>query len=196
MITRTTVVALLTILISLPALSQIKGTLWDVPAIYQTPAYETISNGDSASGIVYNGLNYQGTIQRVFAYCATPGTISGNKSLDHQLPGIVLVHGGGGTAFKEWAIQWACRGYAAIAMDLRGNGPGRIHLDNGFEEPGGKTPYYTITTSLQEQWMHQAVADVILAHNLLRNRPEVDSNRAAIAGISWGGIITSLMAGG
>jgi dienelactone hydrolase len=195
MIIRNTVAALLVVLMGIPGVGQIQGTIWDVPAIYETPAYETISSGDSVIGIVYNGLNYRGAPQRVFAYYATPGTISGDKSLDQGLPGIILVHGGGGTAFKEWAIQWARRGYAAIAMDLRGNGPGRIHLDKGFEEPGGKTPYYTITPSLQEQWMYQAVADVILAHNLLRNRPEVDSTRTAITGISWGGIITSLMAG-
>ncbi|AXY77739.1 alpha/beta fold hydrolase [Paraflavitalea soli] len=191
---RIAAIVFLTSIIYLPAQSQIKGTLWDVPAIYKTPAYETISS-DSAIGIVYTGLNYRDTTQRVFAYYATPGTLSGNREGDHHLPAVVLVHGGGGTAFREWAILWAKKGYAAIAMDLRGNGPGRVHLENGFVEPGGKTPYFTITPSLEDQWMYQAVADVILAHNLLRSMPEVDSNRTAITGISWGGIITSLMAG-
>jgi dienelactone hydrolase len=43
--------------------------------------------------------------------------------------------------------------------------------------------------------MFQAVADVILANNLVRSFPEVDVNRTAITGISWGGIITCLTAG-
>ena len=43
--------------------------------------------------------------------------------------------------------------------------------------------------------MFQAVADVILANNLVRSFPEVDVNRTAITGISWGGIITCLIAG-
>ena len=43
--------------------------------------------------------------------------------------------------------------------------------------------------------MFQAVADVILAHNLIRSFPEVDSNRTALTGISWGGIISCTVAG-
>ena len=180
--------------ISLPGKSQIRHTIWDLPAIYKTPAAEVISS-DSAIGIIYSGLPYHDTPQQVFAWYATPGTVTGNKSLDHDLPAVVLVHGGGGAAFKEWAIMWARKGYAAIAMDLRGNGPGKTHLDHGFVEPDNKTPYFTITPALSGQWMYQAVADVILAHNLLRSKPEVDSNRVALTGISWGGIIACLLAG-
>jgi dienelactone hydrolase len=105
------------------------------------------------------------------------------------------VHGGGGMAFKEWAVMWAKQGYAAMAMDLRGNGPAKKHIDGGFDEENAQTPYFTITTGINEQWMFQAVADVILANNLLRSFPEVDVKRTAITGISWGGIITCLMAG-
>jgi len=64
-------------------------------------------------------------------------------------------------AFKEWAIMWAKKGYAAISMDMRGNGPGKKHIDGGFDEPNSETPYFTITPQLSEQWMFQAVADVI-----------------------------------
>ena len=48
-----------------------------------------------------------------------------------KTPGIVLVHGGGGTAFANWAQLWAKRGYAAIAMDLAGCGEGRKRLPDG-----------------------------------------------------------------
>ena len=174
--------------------AQIKGTLWDVKGIHDVPAYTTVST-DSAIGIIYHGLMYKGRVKNVFAYYATPGTLSGDRSKDKNLPAVVLVHGGGGTAFKEWAIMWAKKGYAAIAMDLRGNGPGKKHIDGGFDEPNSLTPYFIITPQISEQWMFQAVADVILANNLIRSFPEVDVNRTAITGISWGGIITCLLAG-
>ncbi len=185
---------LLTCLISQQLLAQIKGTLWDVKGIHDVPVYKTVST-DSAIGMIYQGLPYKGKAQNVFAYYATPGTLSGDRSKDKNLPIVILVHGGGGTAFKEWAIMWAKKGYAAIAMDTRGNGPGKKHIEGGFDEPNSQTPYFTITPQLSEQWMFQAVADVILANNLVRSFPEVDVNRTAITGISWGGIITCLLAG-
>ncbi len=42
-----------------------------------------------------------------------------------DLSRIVLIHGGGGTAFSDWVWLWAKRGYAAIAMDLSGHRPPR-----------------------------------------------------------------------
>jgi dienelactone hydrolase len=184
----------LILLIATSVKAQIKGTLWDVKGIHDVPKYKVMST-DSAIGLIYQGLPYKGQPQNVYAYYATPGTLSGDRSKDRNLPVVVLVHGGGGMAFKEWAIMWAKKGYAAISMDTRGNGPGKKHIDGGFDEPNSLTPYFTITPKLDEQWMFQAVADVILANNLVRSFPEVDVKRTALTGISWGGIITCLLAG-
>ncbi|MFA4870575.1 MAG: alpha/beta fold hydrolase [Pedobacter sp.] len=174
--------------------SQIKGTIWDSKDIYKVPNYKVLSK-DSAIGIVYEGLNYKGHAKNVFAYYSSPGILTGNKSEDKKIPAVVLVHGGGGTAFKKWVLLWAKKGYFAIAMDLRGNDETKKHIEGGFDEPNGLTPYFTITEQLNEQWMYQAVADVILAHNLIRSFNGVDSNRTALTGISWGGIISSTLAG-
>lgn len=173
---------------------QIKGTIWDTKEIYKVPYHKTVSR-DSAIGIIYKGLPYKGKLKNVYAYYSSPGILAGDEAKDHNLPAVVLVHGGGGTAFKNWAIMWAKKGYAAIAMDLRGNDGTKTHIDGGFDEPNSLTPYFTITPGLNEQWMYQAVADVILAHNLIRSFKGVDSNRTALTGISWGGIISCALAG-
>lgn len=181
--------------VALPAgNAQIKHTIWDTREIYKVPSYQTVST-DSAIGIIYQGLNYKGKPKNIYAFYASPGTLSGNRAADKHLPAVVLVHGGGGTAFKNWAIMWAKKGYAAIAMDLRGNDFNKKHLAGGFDEPASGTPYFTITPNLNEQWMYQAIGDVILAHNLVRSFNEVDSNRTALTGISWGGIISCALAG-
>ncbi|MEQ7799476.1 alpha/beta fold hydrolase [Pedobacter sp. ASV1-7] len=174
--------------------TQIKGTIWDSENIYKVPKYKVISK-DSAIGIIYNGLNYKGHAKNVFAYYSSPGILSGNKSEDKNLPAVVLVHGGGGTAFKQWVLLWAKKGYFAIAMDLRGNDATKKHIEAGFDEPNNLTPYFTITEHLDEQWMYQAIGDVILAHNLIRSFKGVDSSKTALTGISWGGIISSTLAG-
>ncbi|MBI5694108.1 MAG: dipeptidyl aminopeptidase, partial [Verrucomicrobia bacterium] len=48
---------------------------------------------------------------------------------------------------------------------------------------------------LADQWIYHAAADTILAHSLLRSRPEVDPQKVGVCGISWGGVITSTVIG-
>ena len=168
------------------------GTPWEKATFPPAPECRVVGQ-DSIRSLIFESLPYKGKNKSVFAYYCTPSMINGgNPSDDRNLPGIILVHGGGGTAFRDWAAMWAKRGYAAIALDTRGNGPERKHIEGGFEEPGNETPYFDITLPLQEQWVYQAAGDVINAHSLLRSFPEVDTTRTAITGISWGGVLTCI----
>ena len=139
--------------------------------------------------LTYQSEKYQGKPTQIMAYYATPGSLAGDASLDKNLPGIVLVHGGGGKAFPKWVELWASRGYAAIAMDLSGNRP------EGGPQQSHAGKFDKITKSKDEQWTYHAVANVIRAHSLLRSFPEVNQDKTAITGISWGGYLTCIVAG-
>lgn len=178
-------------IVSLQAQSNTAGTLWAAEDLHSTPSFNIIAE-DSIQSIIFESIPYKGVPKSVFAYYSTPGRMLGIKDENASLPGIVLVHGGGGTAFREWVAMWAKRGYAAIALDTRGNGPDRQHIEGGFDENGKETPYFDVTLPLNEQWVYQAVSDVINAHSLLRSFPEVDTTRTAITGISWGGVLTCI----
>ncbi|MCG8583893.1 MAG: acetylxylan esterase [Pirellulales bacterium] len=171
-----------------------KTTPWDLEALSKPPAFEW-SDGEQVRSLFYAGEKYKGKPTRVFAYCATPGTLAGDKSKDKNLPAIVLVHGGGGTAFERWARLWASRGYAAIAMDLAGCGPKRKRLPDGGPGQHDDTKFGAIGGPVTDQWTYHAVANVIRAHSLIRSFPEVDADRTAITGISWGGYLTCIVAG-
>ncbi len=185
---------ILSILLSLLCIGVVCGQVWDIARLKTIPACRILKQ-DSVVSLVYEGLPYRGTPKEVFAYYCTPGILSGDIAKDKDLPAIVLVHGGGGTAFREWVALWARKGYAAIAMDLRGFGEGRKPLEHGFREPLAGTPYFAAGDTLEEHWLYQAVGDVMLAHSLVRNFPETDSSRTAITGINWGGVITCMIAG-
>ena len=115
-----------------------------------------------------------------------------------KIPGMVLIHGGGGTAFAEWVRLWNARGYAAIAMDTCGSVPGGNpgerprHAKGG---PPGWGGYGQIDRPREDQWAYHAIADVILANSLLRAHPQVDQDRIGVTGISWGGYLCSMVAG-
>lgn len=93
------------------------GTPWNLPELHRPPECWAVPERDDGPirAILYEGLPYRGRPTRVFAYCALPEVVPAAG-----VPGIVLAHGGGGTAFRDWAREWADRGYAAIAMDPEG----------------------------------------------------------------------------
>jgi dienelactone hydrolase len=140
--------------------------------------------------VYYEGEPLAGRPTRVFAYYARPASGEG------RLPGMVLVHGGGGTAFAEWATLWARRGYAALAMDLAGCGPEKKRLADGGPDQGHPEKFAPFTDdSADQMWTYHAVAAVVRGHSLLASLEGIDPERIGITGISWGGYLTCIVAG-
>ena len=181
------------------------STPWSLDQLNEAPAFEWVDAAGPVRSMFYVGEPYHDKPTRVFAYYATPGTLAGETTAEKDLPAVVLVHGGGGTAFREWAELWAQRGYAAIAMDLAGYRPhegqnqhqrqNRTRLPDGGPDQGVPEKFESIDLELNEQWPYHAVAAAIRAHSLIRSFPEVDANRTAVTGISWGGYLTCIIAG-
>ncbi|HEX2999772.1 MAG TPA: alpha/beta fold hydrolase, partial [Armatimonadota bacterium] len=161
----------------------------------KAPDFEWLNKDNGVWSLLYRGEPFRGKPTRVFAWYATPGTLRGDTSKDRDLPCVVLVHGGGGHAFREWAEMWANRGYAAIAMDLAGCGPDEKPLPDGGPGQSDEEKFRPIDGPVTDMWSYHAVANVILAHSLARSFPEVDPGRTAITGISWGGYLTCIVSG-
>ena len=179
-----------------PADTLPKTTPWDLKALSKAPAFKwTDSTVKGVRALHYSGPAYKGKPTRVFAYYATPGSMAGNTAKDKNLPAVVLVHGGGGTAFDQWVQLWAKRGYAAISMDLSGCGPKRKRLADGGPDQGDGTKFGANDQPNTDQWTYHAVANVILAHSLIQSFKEVDADKTALTGISWGGYLTCIVSG-
>ncbi|MBC8354059.1 MAG: alpha/beta fold hydrolase [Planctomycetes bacterium] len=180
-------------------------TPWNLEHLSTSPRFAWEDSASPVRSLFYDGESYQGKPTRVFAYYATPGTLQGDTRLDKELPAVVLVHGGGGTAFREWAELWAKRGYAAIAMDLAGYRPhedmnqhkreNRTRLPDGGPDQGDSEKFGSVDKAADQQWSYHAVANAIRAHSLIRSFPEVDADRTAVTGISWGGYLTCIVSG-
>jgi cephalosporin-C deacetylase-like acetyl esterase len=171
-----------------PSASLPETTPWDLTALSESPSFEWIDKDAKIPSLKYKGLSYQNQKQTsVFAYYSTPGRVKGDRSLDRDLPALVLIHGGGGRAFKDWVEYWATNGYAAIAMDLAGCGLDGERLPDGGPNQTDKEKFSNIDKPVTEQWTYHAVANAILAHSLIRTFPEIDPDRIGVTGISWGG---------
>lgn len=159
---------------------------WDLKSLRQPPKLDVIETKGNLRSVYYDGEPYRGKPTRVFAYLATPEHLEGNA------PAIVLVHGGAGRAFADWAQMWASRGYVALAMDVFGQGPDGKHADDGGPnlDPGTLYP-----REAKEGWTYAAIAEVVRGVSLLASLPEVDPKRIGITGVSWGGYLTCIAAG-
>lgn len=154
-------------------------------------------NDDDVKPIFYDGVPYKGKATRVFAWIGFPK----EASAEHPVPGMVLVHGGGGTAFRTWVKTWNDRGYAAIAMDTCGHLPLPLDTDakpwpqHEWSGPAGWGDFGSVNEPVTDQWTYHAVASVVLGHSLLRSFQQVDAERIGVTGISWGGYLTNIVAG-
>ena len=166
-----------------------KRPVWDIAQLKKVPKVEWGKQDGLVQEVYYENEPVDGKPTRVFAYFAKPEG-------DGPFPGVVLVHGGGGQAFREWAELWAKRGYAAIAPDLAGCGPGRKRLADGGPNQGNHEKFQDFGhDDYKKMWTYHSVAAVIRAHSLLAAREDVDANRIAVTGISWGGYLTCIVAG-
>ncbi|MBQ8907728.1 MAG: acetylxylan esterase [Clostridia bacterium] len=132
-------------------------------------------------------------VVRTFVYIGMP---QGKASL----PGMVCVHGGGGHAYAEYALEAVRNGFASIAIDTEGyynfsQSGSYSAADNRYQKDAlghiGKDSFANAEGKLSEQWLYYAVCDTVIANTVLRSFGTVDEDSVGVTGISWGGLITS-----
>ena len=169
--------------------------LSNVPEVFPAESMQV----EGVKTLFYAGPVYKGNPTRVFAYYGVPPLVEGTERGDRKLPAMVLIHGGGGTAFDGWVKLWNSRGYAAIAMDLCGCVPvgtyGNWQRHETGGPPGWDASFGQLDDPIEDQWTFHAVSAVALAHSLIRSYPEIDADRIGVTGISWGGYLTCIVAG-
>jgi len=186
---------------------KLKGT---TPKVKSIADYHPDGELSGIGAITYESVPYNGMQTKTFAYLGVPEVKTGEK-----LPAVVLIHGGGGHAFACWVKMWNDRGYAAIAMDTTGYMPGKknagsrevseenewvheltgVFAEEGFVPSPLNDGMSTSDQPMENQWMYHAISSAILAGNILRNHPCIDSDKIGVTGISWGGVICSLLLG-
>lgn len=126
----------------------------------------------------------------IFAVIATPKTPGPH-------PGMLVLHGGGGSAEVDKAIAWAQRGYVSVAPDLPGIANPQKLTDtkgrwNALKYGEGR---YVANPDATASLLFDAVLSAMQSLYLLRSQPDVDPKRIGVVGISWGGYMTTMVCG-
>ena len=170
-----------------------------VDEYWQAPQFQYDESEDNSScKALWIRNDYKGEESYNFAFLAKPAVQK------DKYPAIVLVHGGGGTAYYEWAEAWASRGYIALAIDLEGHVPNKDgNIAMAPQDLYHNSPYKAPSNSNladgrlpeDETWLHYACRSVIIANSFLHNLEGVDIYKVGVCGVSWGGYITSIVTG-
>ena len=163
------------------------------PAVVFMPERDPFPEDGRIKAIRFTGLPYEGRENTVFAYIGFPAS----AAPDSPVPGMVLVHGGGGHAYAEWVRYWTDRGFAAISFD--GYGQTYTGADNTYEasldywkpDPAAHYPcdaFASVGKPFAEQGFTYYAADVLLANSVLLADNRVNGAQIGLTGISWGGI--------
>lgn len=170
--------------------------LWNLEELSQVPEMEWVDSTSAVRSLVFRSVDFEGAPTHVFGYYSDPSVLAGTEQPEEKrYPGVILLHGGGGAAFRMWVEKWASEGYAALAIDLCGCGEGGVKLPDGGPSLSDNYRVFHMADSddLRAMWSYHAVASAIKAHSLLLSFPSVDPERTCVTGISWGGYLTCIV---
>lgn len=183
-----------------------------VPEMRFVPEFDPDGAYAGIRAFTFENISFEGKRTKAFGYIGFPE----GADADRPVPAMLLIHGGLGHAYACWVKQWTDRGFAALAFDTTGfmplvknagdrEGDGDnerwthslpdVFAEDGFVPAPNNSDMKDIDRPFEDQWMFHALCGAIRAHNLLRNQSCIDRNRIGVTGISWGGVITSLLIG-
>jgi dienelactone hydrolase len=127
---------------------------------------------------------------KVYAFIARP-------SAPGRYPGILLLHGGGGSAQEGLALHWAQLGYVVVAPDLPGiANPAKIPRTSGaFKQAEYGKNHFRLSPDATASDIFDGALAGLQALYLLRAQPDVDTTNIGVTGVSWGGYSTITIAG-
>ena len=111
-----------------------------------------------------------------------------------KYPGMLLLHGAGGSAEEEKALAWAQRGYVVVAPEM----PGLFNALTHGNLPMSKTyadGRYTVKPDTTNSVIFDGMLSAMKGLDLLRSLPEVDTENVGVCGVSWGGTMTTMVCG-
>jgi dipeptidyl aminopeptidase/acylaminoacyl peptidase len=118
--------------------------------------------------------------QRIRSWLVLPETAAASS----PAPLLLWVHGGPNSSWNSWSWRWnpwlmAARGYAVLLPDPA--------LSTGYGQE--------FIARAHHQWGARPFADIMAATDSVAARPDIDADRVAMMGGSYGGYMANWMAG-
>lgn len=112
-------------------------------------------------------------------------------------PGVLVCHGGGASADKVagFSMGWAKRGYVSFCQDEPGIGPENVQPHTSGPWTKNNWGRFTVEPDPRCSILFDGVASALNGLRFLRSQPDVDKSKIGVTGGSWGGYMTTMVAG-
>ncbi|HEY3329818.1 MAG TPA: acetylxylan esterase [Capsulimonadaceae bacterium] len=180
-----------------------RAELFSVPDFKQLPPDIKVLSEKTEDGVVtqeltFAGGPFNGAPTRIYGYYSRP-------EAKGKYPGVVQLHGAGlGVLGPGASIFYAKNGYACISIDWAGPAKNRAVPRtppySEFESPGNEATVDPDTKKWKSygpdvDGITNGVRFVKRSFTFLRSRPEVDSNKLCLSGMSAGAHLSLLVLG-
>jgi dienelactone hydrolase len=172
------------------------GDVWHLDSLVGLPLDVEVLSSETTAGVKVDEVYYtselvDGKPIRVYGFLAKPTDTSGT------IPGLIQLHGGGGTALKAQAVGAAGNlGVCALNLDWSGDKKRGTRVTQIDALPDSELWNLRSTREdLTDFGARHVVRAISRAVDLLLAQPEVDPDRLAVMGGSWGGFLSILTAG-
>lgn len=168
-------------LLAKPEFREAPEKYWNFGELSKVPAFRNSPFADSKCvglrDILVTGAEVKGEPSEFFAYVGYPDT-----PVPHGgFPSVLLIHGGGGTAYPQYAKLWLKQGYAVMILDWYNQRP----LINQTKMSETKVERAPLEGGKRQLHMIN-VANIVMAHSLLRSLENINQEKIAFVGLSWG----------
>lgn len=163
--------------------------IWKLPNSIESKILKSYNQGNIAvQEIQYISGEYLGKPVKIFGYYCYP---KGKKNL----PGVAIIHGGGGYALLSRSVKFAKKGYAALSIDLPGKGELRWNKSRSTGPNMDVPTLLRVSPDVSYNYLYHAVPAAQSAITFLEQQPVVNKDKIAMVGLSWGGVITLITNG-
>jgi dienelactone hydrolase len=172
----------------------LKLYLDSIPTVSEVISTTNSGSGDAAittQRFTFKSKNSVNTVYGIMAYPQAVGVY----------PGIMMYHGGGGTAesLLGQVQSYAALGYVTLAIDEPGiasiTGSSSYSTGPWKSVVIGEGPKLNVVGGIQNSTVYDAVVASLQAFNFLSAQTNVDANKMGITGTSWGGYLTTMTSG-
>lgn len=162
-----------------------------------SPKVLTVVEEEKEGGVITQKLIYYSRTHPISGDSTKIYAVISRPEKPGNYPGLLVLHGGGGSAEIEKVKNWASKGHIALSLDEPGiANPEKVpHSAGTWKSFKYGENRFVASPDVTYSVLFEGIVASIQGFYLLYNQPDVLKEKVGVVGISWGGYLTTMLSG-